>query len=139
MRRTISWSLLVTVYWSRDEDGIGVCAFECTYVYYAPPWLRGRLHLVRHAASKSLVLQYRWHWSTLVQRIKEKEMDKKGLLTKTFKCYKTSNFLWKNELAESIFWLETNFCWVFLEKGWISWVYLEPSRSFLMKFFCENS
>ena len=30
-------------------------------------------------------------------------MDKKGLLTKTYKCYKTSNFLWKNEQLKVYF------------------------------------
>ena len=30
-------------------------------------------------------------------------MDKKGLLTKTYKCYKTSKFLWKNEQLKVYF------------------------------------
>ena len=36
----------------------------------------------------------------LVQRFKKKEMGEKNLLlTKKCKCYKTSKFLWKNDLA----------------------------------------
>ena len=57
---TISWGLLATVYWSRDEDGIGWSKFllesalECPfkYVYYAPPLLRGRLHLLWDTAAE---------------------------------------------------------------------------------------
>ena len=51
-------SLLATVYWSRDEDGIGWSKFllesalELPYVYYAPPLLRDRLHLVRDTAEE---------------------------------------------------------------------------------------
>ena len=50
---TMPWSLLATVYWSRDGDEIGWSkllldsALECPYVYSAHPLLRGRLHLVR--------------------------------------------------------------------------------------------
>ena len=49
----VSWSLLTTVYWSRDEGGIGGSKFllkfalECSHAYYVPSLLRGRLHLVR--------------------------------------------------------------------------------------------
>ena len=45
------WHLLATVYWSRDDDGIGwsnfllESALECPHVYYAPPLLRERLIL----------------------------------------------------------------------------------------------
>ena len=55
---TISWSLLATVYWSRDENGIGwsnflrESALECPYVHHAPPLLRNRLHLVRDTAAE---------------------------------------------------------------------------------------
>ena len=58
MRCTIPWSLLATVYWSRDEDGIRLpkflleSALECPYVYYNPPLLRGRLHLVRDTGAE---------------------------------------------------------------------------------------
>ena len=55
---TVSWSLLTTVYWSRDEDGIGwsKCLMEFIlerpYIYYYPPLLRGMAHLVRDTAVK---------------------------------------------------------------------------------------
>ena len=45
MECTISWSLLATVGWLWDEDGIGWStfllepAFECPYVYHTPPLL----------------------------------------------------------------------------------------------------
>ena len=58
MRCTISWSLLAIVYFTRDEDRIGLSnfflefAFECPYVYYAPPLLRGSFHLVRDTAAE---------------------------------------------------------------------------------------
>ena len=58
MRCTISWSLLATVYWSRDEDGIIWSKFllesalECLYVHYAPPFWRGRLLNVRETAAE---------------------------------------------------------------------------------------
>ena len=58
MRCTISWSLLAIVYFTRDEDRIGLWnillefSFECPYVYYAPPLLRGSLHLVRDTAAE---------------------------------------------------------------------------------------
>ena len=84
MRCILSSSLLATVYWSRDEDGIGwsklllESALECPYVYSALPLLRDRLHLVRDTAEKnSLTLQYRWHQSPLVQTSKKIEMDEK--------------------------------------------------------------
>ena len=56
MRCTVSWSLLATVYWSSDEDGIGWSKFllksalECPYFYHGAPLLRDRLHLVRDTA-----------------------------------------------------------------------------------------
>ena len=53
-------------------------------------WYREEIRLQRN----TLILQYKWHWSTLVQRSKKIEMDKK--ITKTYKFYKASNFLWKN-------------------------------------------
>ena len=40
----------------------------------------------------------------LVQRFKTKEN-----LINTYKCYKASKFLYKNDLATSLFWHETNF------------------------------
>ena len=43
MTCAISWSLLATIYWSRDENGI-----EWPYDYYAAE--RGRLHLLRATA-----------------------------------------------------------------------------------------
>ena len=55
---TMPWSLLATVYWSRDGDEIGWSkllldsALECPYVYSACPLLRGRLHLVRDTAAE---------------------------------------------------------------------------------------
>ena len=42
---------------------------------------------------KSLILQYSWYWSTLVQRSNKTEMDKKQLLIKTYKWNKPSKFL----------------------------------------------
>ena len=48
----------MTVYWSRDEDGIGGSKFllesalDCPYVYYALPLLRDTLHLVRDTAAE---------------------------------------------------------------------------------------
>ena len=45
----------------------------------------------------------------LVQRSKKIEMDEKKTSTKT-KCYKASKFLWKNDLAKSLFCHETNLC-----------------------------
>ena len=54
----ISWSLLATVYWLRDEDEIRWSKFiqesalECPYIYYTPPLLRGRLYLVRDTAAE---------------------------------------------------------------------------------------
>ena len=53
-----SAGMLLVCYWSRDEDEIGWSKFlpESTldrpYVYYAPPFLRGRLHLVRDTAAE---------------------------------------------------------------------------------------
>ena len=70
-------------------------ALECPYVYYAPSLLMGRLHFVRDTAAET----YRSHWSKLVQRFKKTEIDKNDILTKTYKCYKASNVLWKNELG----------------------------------------
>ena len=58
MRCAVSWSLPATVYWSRDEDGIGGSKFllesalDCPYVYYALPLLRDTLHLVRDTAAE---------------------------------------------------------------------------------------
>ena len=58
MRCTVSWSLRVTGYWSRDNDGIGWSKFllepalECQNVYYAPSLLKDRLHLVREKAAE---------------------------------------------------------------------------------------
>ena len=57
MRCTISWSLLATVYWSRDEDEIGWSKFylesalERSYDYYTLSLLRSRLYLVRDTAA----------------------------------------------------------------------------------------
>ena len=54
----ISWSLLATVYWLRDEDEIRWSKFiqesalECPYIYYTPPLLWGRLYLVRDTAAE---------------------------------------------------------------------------------------
>ena len=45
----------------------------------------------------------------LVQRFKKKEMGEKKLLTKLLKCYEASKFLYKNNLAKSLFWIKTNF------------------------------
>ena len=65
MKCTISWSLLATVYWSRDEDGIGLSKFllesalECPYVYNAPPLLKARLHFVRDTAAEKV-----WYCNT---------------------------------------------------------------------------
>ena len=58
MRCTTSWSLLATVYWSRDEHGIKWLKFllqsglECPCVYYAHPLLKSRLHLIRDTAAE---------------------------------------------------------------------------------------
>ena len=52
------YNMLAIVYFTRDEDRIGLSkffvefAFECPYVYYAPPLLRGSLHLVRDTAAE---------------------------------------------------------------------------------------
>ena len=59
MRCTISWGQLASVYWLRDEDGIGRSKFilgsalECTYIYHASAFLRGRIHLVRDTAAEN--------------------------------------------------------------------------------------
>ena len=53
-----SAGMLLVCYWSRDKDEIGWSKFlpestlECQYIYYAPPFLRGRLHLVRDTAAE---------------------------------------------------------------------------------------
>ena len=58
MRGTISWILLATIYWSRNENGIWwskillKSALEYPCVYYAPPLLRGKLHLGRDTAGE---------------------------------------------------------------------------------------
>ena len=58
MRCTISWSLPTTVYWLRDEGGIGwstllqESAIEYPYVCYAPTLKKSRLHFVRDAAAE---------------------------------------------------------------------------------------
>ena len=58
MRCTISCILLVTVYWSRHEDGIGWSKFflksalKYPCVYYASPLLKGRVHLVRDTVTE---------------------------------------------------------------------------------------
>ena len=60
MRRTISWNVLATDYWSRDEDEVGWSKFlmksalEFPYFYYAPPLLRGKLHVVRDTAAEGV-------------------------------------------------------------------------------------
>ena len=129
MRYILSCSLLTTVYWSRNEGGI-----EWSKVFGVCPWMTIRLRrpsfLNRQTPSsksysyrESLILQYRWHWNTLVQRFKKIEMEQKKLLTKANKCYRASNFFWKNKLARSLFWHVTNFCWIFLSKVWMSEVY----------------
>ena len=52
-----SAGMLLVCYWSRDEE-IGWSKFlpestlERPYVYYAAPFLRGRLHLVRDTAAE---------------------------------------------------------------------------------------
>ena len=54
----MSWSLLATAYWLRDEDGIEWSNFllefalEFPYVYYVPPLLSDRLHLARDTAAE---------------------------------------------------------------------------------------
>ena len=55
MRCTISWSLLGTVYLSRDKDGIGwwkVFAGVCPWMSIAAPLLRGKLYLVIDTAEE---------------------------------------------------------------------------------------
>ena len=58
MRCKISVSLLPIVYLSRYQDRIGWSKFllesalECPCIYYAPPLLRGTLHLVRDTATE---------------------------------------------------------------------------------------
>ena len=49
----------------------------CPYVYYVPPLIRGRLHVVRNTAAKKEVdiAIYRWHQNTLIRRSKKIEMD----------------------------------------------------------------
>ena len=76
------------VCWSKDEGGIGCSKFllestlECSYAYYTPPLLKG---------------------STWVQRSKENRNEKKKwLLARTYKWYILNNFVWKNELANSL-------------------------------------
>ena len=85
MRYTISWSMLSTVYWSRDEGGIGWSKFllepalECSFVYYVAPLLRGRLYVIKDTATeKEFDVAIKCHWSTLVQRSKKIEMDEKS-------------------------------------------------------------
>ena len=58
MKYKISWSLLATVYWSREEMEwmIKVFLLEiCPYVYYVHPLIKGRLHLVRDTAAEKEV------------------------------------------------------------------------------------
>ena len=68
MRCAISWSLLATVYLSRVEDGIEwskillESAHECPYVYYTPPLLSSRFHLLRDTAvEKEFDIAIWWH------------------------------------------------------------------------------
>ena len=75
-------NLLALSNWSRDEYGIEwwksllESALKCPYVYHGPSLLRDRLHLVRGKLQrKSFMLQYRWHWSALVQRFKKIEIE----------------------------------------------------------------
>ena len=139
MRCTISWSLLATVHCLRDEDEIGWSKFllefalEFPCAYSSPPLLRGRLQLVREEIQlqrKSLTLE---HVSSDIEETEKNERYK------CYKRYKASDFLWKNELARSLFWHETNIYWVFLSKVWISEVYLEPRQISLMELSCKNS
>ena len=39
----------------------------------------------------------------LVQKFKKKEGDEKSDFYQSHKCYKVSSFLWKNDLAKSLF------------------------------------
>ena len=58
MKRTISWRLLATVYWSRDEmemDNQSFSAGDCPHVYYVPPLIRSRLYLVKDTATEKEV------------------------------------------------------------------------------------
>ena len=61
MRCTVSWNLLATVYWSRDEVGVGWSKFLQEFALQASGyvWLRiaayGRLHLVRDTAAEKRV------------------------------------------------------------------------------------
>ena len=107
--------------------------------YYATPLLRGKLYLVIDTAEEKefeiAILVILEHVSSEIHE--NRNLQKKELLTKTYKCYKASIFLWNNELAKSLFWHETDFCWVFLSKVWILELYLESSRSSLMGFFAK--
>ena len=110
MRCTISSSLLVTVYWSRDRGGIRLSKFllesalECPYVYDVPSLIRGTLHLVRDtAAEKEFDIAIQMTLEHVNSEIQENRNEqKKKLLAKIYKCYKARNFLWKNELANSL-------------------------------------
>ena len=121
----------VSHYWPRGEDGIRWSTFlvesalQCPYIYYVPPLLRSRLHFVRDtAAEKEFDITIKMeHVSSEIQE--NRNGQKKYFLTKTYKCYKADNFPWKNELAKSLSWHETNFCQVFISKILISEVHLE--------------
>ena len=74
MRWTISWSLLATVYWSRDEDGTGwsnVFAGVCPWMYIGllrPSFIKGQASSCKRYSYRERVWywnQDRWHWSTL--------------------------------------------------------------------------
>ena len=86
---------------------------------------------------KSLILN-RWVYIVDTEaRWSRNPRRKKKLLKKTYQCYKASNLLRKNEFVNSLVWHETNFCWVFLSKVWISEVYLESSRKSLINCFAK--
>ena len=81
---TISWSLLATVYLSRDEDGIGWSKFllrsahKCPYVYYTPSFIKGQASFCKryNCIERVWTLQYWWNWSTVVERSKKIERTK---------------------------------------------------------------
>ena len=88
-----------------DEKFLLEFAVECPYAYYATPLLRGKLYLVIDTAEEKefeiAILVILEHVSSEIHE--NRNLQKKELLTKTYKCYKASIFLWNNELAKSLF------------------------------------
>ena len=97
------------------------------------------MHVKIQLQRKNVILTYWWHWDAFSLEIQEKRNgQKKKLLTKTWKCYKTSEFLWKNDLARIYFDMKQSLR-VILSKVWTSERYLETSQASQMKSISENN